>query len=903
MKASNINPTIHLLATALSLFVAAGSLQAQQLPLTPVPDHFTEWTGAVDNDYFNAANWSTNLVPDGPTVAIRLPGDPSIQNKHIVANHTDAGDRTIQLYSVQAGISKVYHLEFSGNENGWLVINPIGKGFTYNGNIGSAVSGLSQDITYPESTGNSTNRYASYVTLNSYTRLTLDNSYGSVRVANSGLDLGVFTLKGNAEMNLSASGDLPFVYATGTFWPARVARVQIGGLQTEAGTYIYVGGREVVINSKMSTGEISTMGGVFEGVNTGNAECYVDGWKTVMTGVVNYTGDGRGVFRVRSGQYIVDGVHNGNIRAQSGAAVGGSGIINGGITVDSGGMFTPGERDTAPDNPLTVNASFFTVNGNLGFNFEAETLYDRLNINLTGEMSINGAGVPSTDPDSGEETITDGNANLIIGLSNDFPHYFPRRSETSYDVMTVNMVRAFDSVTGTMTATGTIAGDFGNNVSFPVSMSLNTTTSWISESDGLGETNRTLRVTFAQREFALPLSGTTRQLATTGATTGYELSGRHLTAAMQVDQVHAAYNSNPANPQNPGHNAFIESHEVLFDALNRQPSILRYRELLDQLTPTTYQSWFPSAIVRSNALVQSLDDRMFQDAAYARKKGSVQTYLEAYRQEGSNVKDELASYANYDTIASVIGADYAIGENFVAGAFLNYEYTEFDLDTAGGDSTVRSLTFGLNARYNWRKFQVNATAFHGTDDYTSKRTTRLATQGLHDWAEAGTDGSRIGFAGSIAYTINSPWFEITPVASLQWLSWSVDGFQERNGGFANLYVDAQNEASFQGKLGVRISRSFKTRHGFIRPFFQYASVHEFQDGARWIDYRGDPEGLGRAGWESCEAPGSNPGGYRLDAGLDWSASRKIRVGLRYHSEYRTAASENVGVHGVVNYSF
>jgi hypothetical protein len=903
------------LASVLCLLAPALCLRAQQLPLSPVPDHFTEWTGAVDNDFFNPGNWSTGIVPDSPTAAIRLPGDPGIPNKHIIANYTGSGDKTIQFYSMQTGINKVYHLEFSGNcvqddsgnviEENWLIANPLGKGFTFNGNIGSSLSGLSHDITYPTSSGNDSNRHSSYITLNSYTRLTFDGSYATLRTANSGLSLAVFTLKGNAQMDLSKAGDNPFVYASGTYSAVRTARVQIGGLQTDPGTYIYVGSREVEINGRMSTGEVSVMGGVFEGVNTGNAECYVDGWKTIMSGIVNFTGDGRGVFRVRNGgQYIVDGVHNGNIRAQSASAVGGSGIINGSIIVDSGGMFTPGERGAAPENPLTVNAGAFTINGNLGFDFEAETLYDRFVLNLSGTMSINGAGVLTIDPETGAETMTEGTANLVVGMSDAFPHYFPRRPEVSFDVMTVNMLRTFDTTTGTMTAAGTVTGDFGSSVSFPVSMSLSTTTSWITEADSLGETKRTLRVTFAQRDFALPLSGANRQLATNGDTTGYELSGRHLTAAMQVDQVQKAYNQNPADPRNPNHNAFIESHEVLFDALNRQPSIILYREALDQITPTAYQAWFPSAIIRANSLAQNMEDRMYQDAAFTRKKSSVQTFLQGYRQEASRGESEIAAYSNYGVIGMVAGADYALGPDFLAGMFFDYAKTDIDLDdAAGGAAGVSSFTAGINARYNKGKFQFNGILFYGIDDYSSRRTTAVITQGWNSWAEADTRGSRLGAVVSAACTFNPAWLEITPVVAAQWLGWSAAGFQERNAGFANLQVGDQNETSLQGRLGVRIAHSFNIKHGFIRPYFHYAFVREFRDGSRWIDYRGAPDGLGLGGWDSCEAPGSTANGWRLDAGLDWNPARKVRIDVRYQSEYRGAAGENVGIRAGVNYAF
>lgn len=851
MKTKKNSNTI--VAVCLGLACLATHLAAQ---ITPLPDHFTDWTGKVDSNFFNPGNWSTGRVPDGVDVAIRLPGDPSIPNKKIVANYTGTGDKLLQFFSIQSGASKVYTVEFSGNENGWLVLNPVGKGFTFNGVIGNSM-GLSQDITYYDSTGNDTNRLASYYILNSYTRLTLNGSNRLLRQAESALSSGIFTLKGNAEMDLSQAGNLDFITSTGTYSPRRDTLVQIGGLNTDPGTMVYVGDKYVNINSRISTGEKSVMAGVFAGNPTGNPTCDVNGAYTQMTGVVNFMGDGRGTFRIRGGQYIVDGIHNGNITVWSGAVAGGSGIINGTITVEEGGLFTPGDRGGAPDNPLTVNASNFTVSGNMGFDMLTEDVYDRLTINLTGTMTINAPGNPETP---------EGKANLVVGMADAFP-----RKAGTYELMSVNMLT---TTSGTVTNRGAFVGDFGSNVSLPLSMSLKPSWEWVivTEWDETlqqsVETKRSLLISFEQMPFASPAG----------------LEGKYLTVARRVDDIY-----NNAHPDAQA------AYEPLFDALNRQPSITLYRELLDQLTPSTYQSWFPAAIVRANSLIQSLEDRMYQDAAFKPKKGTFQMYLDGQRQESSRAKNDEAAYSNYGTIGTVLGASYVLRENFSIGGFIGYDKTEFDLDTVGGSCDVNGYTFGLNGRLNKGNFQFNMSGFYGIDDYKSSRSVALTRLGT--WADADTNGTRLGTAASIAYTMGFSWFEVTPVAGVQVMNWRADAFQERNANEASLYVYRQNEMSIQGKLGARIARSFKIKHGIIRPFFHYSLLHEFDDDARAIKADVFGERV------SINAPVSNSNGYRLDVGLDWNASRKFRVELRYHSEYRGASDESVGIRGGVNYTF
>ncbi|MGC4071979.1 MAG: autotransporter domain-containing protein [Nibricoccus sp.] len=333
----------------------------------------------------------------------------------------------------------------------------------------------------------------------------------------------------------------------------------------------------------------------------------------------------------------------------------------------------------------------------------------------------------------------------------------------------------------------------------------------------------------------------------------------------------------------------------LLDTLNRQPSIILFRQVLDELSPTTYQSWFPSAVVRTNSMVQTIDDQLFQDARIGRRNGTMQTFFQGYRQESSKDADENAPYSNYDTIAALGGFDYAFGEKLVVGAFVDYQTTDFDLDVAGGLSTAESITGGLYARHTRGKLNATATAFAGMDEYESKRS--IVRTRLGSWALAETDGTRYGASVTAAYDIATPFFDITPTVGAQWLSWDAKAFTETGSNGANLRVKYQSEASLASRVGFRIARSFDIQAGTLRPFVNFAWQHEFKDGERNLS----AELFGST--FAIKAPGIDANGFRVDAGVDWNVTKAISLTVRCITERGGAADESVGVRGGLTVAF
>jgi uncharacterized protein with beta-barrel porin domain len=335
----------------------------------------------------------------------------------------------------------------------------------------------------------------------------------------------------------------------------------------------------------------------------------------------------------------------------------------------------------------------------------------------------------------------------------------------------------------------------------------------------------------------------------------------------------------------------VDEIYTLFDSL---PSLVYVKQAIDQLTPVVHQAWFPSAVLRTNSMVQSVEDRLLQDAGYGRVKGSVQTYLQGWGQESSRQSDAFAAYSNYYTAAVLAGADYALNESTVAGGWLAYETTDYDYDLAGGHGDAKGLTLGLYGRHNLGPWQFNAAAFYGTDSYDARRDISLT--GLGTLAYSDTDGSRLGAMVSAVYTYKFPWVEVSPVFGLQWLNWKADGFTE-TGSESPLVVKSQSETSLQARLGMRFSRAFETSLGFMRPYLHMAYVREFETGEREMTADLFGESL------TIKVPGIEGNGMRVDAGIEWQLSKAWRWDLHYTAQYNGACDESMGVRGGVTFTF
>jgi uncharacterized protein with beta-barrel porin domain len=858
---------------ALAALYAAISLNAQMVPTGTIePTGTYNWIGNVDSNYLNAANWRLLVGGVETGVATVAPGQgddirllQSSTTRVLDIINTDAGNKQVDVFGMSSAVSYGYTLNLSTQTSGTLIYNITGRG-THPFNASAQTN----------SAGEGAMRLRFNINMGRDTVLRFDQNggWGNSGTGNpvvtdqtAGLIYAFVTMEGNAVLDARDARNpltITGTNSTSTTNPPGSVNSQgtlaIGGLNMSKDAVVYLNygksnlGDAVLANMEENWAglvikedwtladfnvDLTRSGSLPEDVTmdmlSKNANMQdTQKWGVGITRVSGTVFHPGGVVNIRS-----SAVANRNGYAVDGLHVG---PING--TNNSTWIGGKGHIQGL----VTVQKGSLITGGDRG---TAGTL------TVTGTIDISRG--TSADPAGGSLSIdlmTATEFDKVIINGN-----FIISSTSGVGFLTVGRGEEFPLTAGTFRVLevndGDILGAFpDNNVTLPQSLGL-------AASYLLG--SRSLDIIFTQLDFG----------------DNPDIMGNYHTMAMLIDKAAAA-------------GAVSNS---LFDTLNRQPSIAYFRQVIDQLTPIIYQAWFPSAVVRVNSMVQSVEDRLMQDAGYGRSPRSVQTYVQGWRQESSRTRDVLAAYSNYDTYATMAGVDYAFSENTVAGVYLAYETTEYDFDAYGSTGEGKGYTIGAYARHNFGNWQFNAVTLFGTDDYSASRNISLTRLGT--WANADTDGSRLGAGVSVAYTFKHPWVEASPVLGVQWLNWKADaftetGFEEEN---VNLAVKSQSETSLQTRLGVRLSRAFESSRGFIRPYLHMAYVREFESDER--DMTADVLGVPF----TIKAPGIDANGMRVDAGIDWDVTRAVRAGVRYTAQYNNACDESMGVRAIISFAF
>jgi uncharacterized protein YhjY with autotransporter beta-barrel domain len=811
---------------------------------------------------------------------------------------TGAADQQVDIYSIRAGSNYTYTLNLESAGTGTLTLNITGRGthpFNTNGD-GTGTGSAPNRLNFTINMGNNTRIIFADDAYEGYNLETSDPITDPVKVTNpsggawtplpsrstAGLTYAYVNMTGNAVLDFRTMDDY-FNIASGTAADpgslSLAGTALVGGFNIGQDATVYLGFHRGTLSQGLGASQEEKWEGLLiqndwataetawrarysngdgydlpEGITDAMLHVSATNIATALqsekwgTGITRVTTTGTvihpGNMRLRAaGGYVVDGNHYGPILGDIGSAwVGGNGHIHGNVTLQAASIITAGDKYM--NNTLTPAIAQLTGT-----------------LTITGTLAIaNGTlSIDLTDYDTADKIKINGD--LVLGdLANLAAAWTSGTVPIRSGISTFRVVEV---------AGGGITGDFADSA---LLSRIRQSASYELGSDYI-DLVVTSYETFAEHP---------------------SMVNNYHNVASIIDDTHYA-GASTANKA---------IADRLYDLIDALPSIVYAKQAMDQLTPVVHQSWFPSAVLRTNSMVQSVEDRLFQDAGYGRAKGSVQTYLQGWWQESSRQADAYAPYSNYATTTVLAGADYALNENTAAGGWLAYEATDYDYDLNGGNAKGKGFTAGVYGRHNLGPWQFNAAAFYGADSYDARRDISMinaAYDTAATLAKSDTDGSRLGVALSAAYTYKHPWLDVSPVVGLQWLSWKADGFTETARDSAGektiTTVGSQSETSLQARLGVRFSRAFESSRGFIRPYLHMACVREFETGARDIK----AELLGTA--YSLKTPGIEGNGMRVDAGIDWQLSKAWRFDVHYTAQYNGACDESTGVRGGVTFSF
>ena len=179
--------------------------------------------------------------------------------------------------------------------------------------------------------------------------------------------------------------------------------------------------------------------------------------------------------------------------------------------------------------------------------------------------------------------------------------------------------------------------------------------------------------------------------------------------------------------------------------------------------------------------------------------------------EGYVVGGEAGAGANetdYLTGGAVFGIDRLVAPGTRAGLLFGFGGTGSDSAGAADrfESDVDSWQIGLYGTKTAGRWHAAAAAVYGSDRYETTRTVRTAGQ---DYTANGeTDGSTVTLAAEGGYLLPIEWVDLQPLAGVQYVHASRDGYRETGLGAADLqYGDADGD-SLRVQLGGRAAKTF-----------------------------------------------------------------------------------------------
>jgi len=232
---------------------------------------------------------------------------------------------------------------------------------------------------------------------------------------------------------------------------------------------------------------------------------------------------------------------------------------------------------------------------------------------------------------------------------------------------------------------------------------------------------------------------------------------------------------------------------------------------------------------------------------------------------------------DYRDTGLALGVDMPFSDYWTLG--LAGSFSNSDISGGGSDSDVKS--YQLAAYANWQQGDWYADSIIGYSRHDTDTDRTVTVGALTGIASSDYDSDAWGASVEVGkrFALNNG-INLTPFAGLEYTKTDRDDFTE-TGSFANLTVDDEDHESIRTRLGIRLSKTFKTSKGseYI-PAASIAYVHE----------SGDDENLMTAAFSAAPATTFVIEGHDIDRD-------RLQLGLGITGRINDTTQFNIGYDG------
>jgi uncharacterized protein YhjY with autotransporter beta-barrel domain len=237
----------------------------------------------------------------------------------------------------------------------------------------------------------------------------------------------------------------------------------------------------------------------------------------------------------------------------------------------------------------------------------------------------------------------------------------------------------------------------------------------------------------------------------------------------------------------------------------------------------------------------------------------------AYGYRDQNNIDLSAGFQT-DLFTATIGGEYKVTSHLTLGLAASRIEAENDLGGLGS-ADIEGWSFDGYVSYATSHFYADLLYALGTYNHQIDRHT-----GFSGTATARPDSLTNSIQFNTGYNIPMGRFITGPLAGLNWVHGNIDGYNEQQGGVANLTVPEQNVDSLTSELGWQLSLPIQTGFGYITPQVRASWVHEYLNTAKSLTVELDDSpfyAVNSTGTNISRTGGFNATGGTSGAGADY----------------------------------
>ncbi len=251
-------------------------------------------------------------------------------------------------------------------------------------------------------------------------------------------------------------------------------------------------------------------------------------------------------------------------------------------------------------------------------------------------------------------------------------------------------------------------------------------------------------------------------------------------------------------------------------------------------------------------------------------------WLQALGHGGTLDRSHGRSTLQHSTKGLVLGADWALDEQWRVGVIGGKSQTRLDGSQLDGD--LDSWHLGAYALRQSGPLALRLGATHSNHDGSTKR--RVAFNGFSDRPKGSYDASTQQAFTEIGYNLGSGTISAEPFANLGFQRYQRDSYIEK-GGAAALQVHGQTQNNFSSTFGLRLAQLNTLDNGMqLTPRFSAGWKHTYGD----VDSK-TQQRLATGGKNYIvEGAALERDSLMLDAGLELAVSTRHTLGVGYNGE-------------------